>query len=382
RIGRLDRIGQTETIRVHIPYVEGSSYEFIANWYHQGLNSIEKALHGGTEYQDRFKARLLDLALKYDSASLSVKGNPWTALIEETADFREKLQEKLRLGRDRLLELNSFNKVKAGEIIARIQEADADPNFKETLGDIFDHYGVRMVEHEGGDVFLDSSHAYIEAYPSIPQEGMMGTFDRARAITREDMAFISKDHPVYWDSLDLLINSHAGTSALGLLEEDSQNILLEAVFVCETVAHSKWHVEQYLAPTPLRFLVDLRGHDLSEDFDHLSLSENLEDGNIYRCLEQPGFDENLLKGMIEAASELAEDAAEDLKKQAGKVANKSLKAALKRLVDLRKINDHVRLEEIEGAKEQLTQTLDAIAHARVRLDSIRVIIAGEIDPFR
>ena len=381
RIGRLDRIGQTETIRVHVPFVTGSCTEFVASWFHRGLNSIESSLHGGTECRDRFKDRLLDHALKYDAASLTVKDNPWDALIDETKAFRKELQEKLRKGRDRLLELNSFDRKTADEIIEGIREVDLDPDFKECLGNIFDQYGVLMVEHEGGDVFLDSSHAYIEAYPSIPQEGLMATFDRARAIIREDMAFISADHPVYRDSIDLLVNSNMGTTALGLIDSEDPNILLETVFVCETVTESKWHVEEYLAPTPIRILVDIRGEDLSKDRSNFEISEESEDGNIYRFLEQPEFNEALLKTMIESATELAEGVAEKLKTDSAHSAESTLKAAIKRLVDLRKINDHVRLEEIEDAKDQLEHTLEAIEHARLRLDSIRLIVEGEIEAF-
>ncbi|MCZ6674542.1 MAG: RNA polymerase-associated protein RapA [Verrucomicrobia bacterium] len=376
RIGRLDRIGQTKTICIHIPFVKGSCQEFIADWYHRGLNSIEASLHGGTEFQDRFKERLLDMALKFDAVSLAVPANPWDLFINETIDFRTRLQNKLRNGRDRLLELNSFNKEVSGEIIDCIREVDADSSFRECLGNIFDHFGVRMIEHELGDVFLDPSHAYIEAYPSIPQEGLMATFDRARAITREDMAFISPDHPVYWDSMDLLINSKTGTTSFALIESDAPNIILEAVFVCETVAQSKWHVEQYMAPTPIRLLVDFRGNDLTDERGHEELSESSEDGNIYRFLEKPGFNENLLKTMIERATEFAEGQADNLKSEAGKTAEKTLSAARNRLIDLRKINDHVRLEEIEHAEEQLNHTLEAIEHARLRLDSIRLVVEG------
>lgn len=379
RIGRLDRIGQTETIQIHVPYVKGSCQEFIAQWYHRGLNSIEASLHGGSEFQDRFKERLIDLALKFDAASLVVPENPWDAFIDETEVFRRELQEKLRKGRDRLLELNSFDKVEAGEVIERIREVDSDLEFKELLGDIFDHYGVRMVDHEVGDVFLDVSHAYIEAYPSIPQEGLMATFDRSRAIVREDMAFISPDHPVYWDSMDLLVNSKTGTTSLGLIEAESPNILVEAIFICEAVAQSKWHVEQYLAPTPIRILVDIRGNDLSDERTQEAISKEAEDGNIYRFLEMPGFNDSILKSMIEGATELAESEANALKTKAGKNAHTLLSAAHQRLVDLRKINDHVRLDEIEHARKQLRKTLNAIAHARLRLDSVRLIVEGETE---
>ncbi|MEJ6571050.1 MAG: helicase-related protein, partial [Akkermansiaceae bacterium] len=41
RIGRLDRIGQSETINIHVPYVKGTHGEVLARWYHDGLNAFE-----------------------------------------------------------------------------------------------------------------------------------------------------------------------------------------------------------------------------------------------------------------------------------------------------------------------------------------------------
>ena len=56
RLGPLDRIGQTQTIRIHVPYVSGSAEECIVEWYHRGLDAFETSLHGGNDYQDKFKA--------------------------------------------------------------------------------------------------------------------------------------------------------------------------------------------------------------------------------------------------------------------------------------------------------------------------------------
>ena len=89
-----------------------------------------------------------------------------------------------------------------------------------------------------------------------------------------------------------------------------------------------------------------------------------------------------MKTMIEGATELVEIQANALKSNASKLAQKTFSAALKRLVDLRKINDHVRLEEIEHAQEQLENTLEAIEKARLRLDSIRLIVEGDVASFR
>jgi ATP-dependent helicase HepA len=55
----------------------------------------------------------------------------------------------------------------------------------------------------------------------------------------------------------------------------------------------------------------------------------------------------------------------------------TLQSEIERLVDLAKVNDHIRPEEIALAREQLERTRAAIATARLRLDSIRVILEGE-----
>ena len=224
--------------------------------------------------------------------------------------------------------------------------------------------------------FLDPSHAYVEAFPSIPREGMMVTFDRVRAISREDIRFVSPDHSLYWDAMDLLINSKSGTTAFCILESDSPNIYLEAVFVLEVVAQSRWHVEQFLAPTPVRILSDIAGNDFSEEITGEEITKDVEDGNIHRFLEQPGFDEALLKGMIEAANQVADQQVDELKTKARSVAETALQSEIQRLIDLRKINDHVRPEEIEHAQERLQHICEAIDQSRLRLDSIRLIVAG------
>ena len=65
-----------------------------------------------------------------------------------------------------------------------------------------------------------------------------------------------------------------------------------------------------------------------------------------------------------------------MKKSAREAAAAALTAELQRLVDLAKYNDHVRAEEIELARKQVLQTRTAIEQARLRLDSIRLVVQG------
>ncbi len=374
RIGRLDRIGQTETIRIHVPYVEGSSEEAVVAWYHEGLDAFETSLHGGSDYEVEFKARLLELAVAYQGGAARVGQAQLRALVDETVTFRKALSLKMKKGRDRLLELNSFNRDVAEAVIARVRAVDADPFLRQFLLALLDHFGVRLKEHEEGDVFLDPSHAYIEGFPSIPQDGMLATFSRQRAIVREDIRFISADHSLVQDAIDLLVDSKSGTTAFGVIESDTPNLLLETVFVLETVADSRWHVDQFLAPQPVRVVIDLRGNDLTDARDAASVAADFEDSNIHRFLERPRFNVGMLKTTLDVATQRAEARTLALKEAAQTRATAVLTAERQRLVDLRTLNDHVRPEEIQLVEEQLQQTTAAIAQARLRLDSLRLIV--------
>lgn len=373
RIGRLDRIGQKQTIQIHVPYVAGTAEECVVEWYHRGLDAFETLLHGGHDFEEAFKAELLELALRFADAGGAGR-KQLEALIGRTVAFRKELAAKMKQGRDRLLELNSFQPQVAARTIERVREADADLSVRHFLVAVLDHFGVRIKDHEEGDLFLDPSHAYIESFPSIPADGMLATFDRKRAIVREDIRFLSADHPLVQDAIDLLIDSPVGTTAFGHLEADRPNLLLEVVFLLEAVADSRWHVDQFLAPTPARVVVDLRGNDLTQDRDSASLASYVEDSDLHRFLENPGFNAQVLKGMLANANAIAIERSRTAMAAASAKAKEALGADWQRLVDLQKLNDHVRPQEVALAAERRDRTCAAIEQARLRLDALRVIV--------
>jgi len=205
---------------------------------------------------------------------------------------------------------------------------------------------------------------------------MLATFNRPRALVREDIKFLSPDHALVQDAIDLLLESKAGTTAFGALEAAAANLLLEAVFVLEAVADTRWHVEQFLAPTPVRVVVDLGGRDATEEYPAAVVADGCEDGDLHRFLERTEFNAGMLREMVDAAAGGAKEQARALQAEATARAEAALTTDLERLRDLQRLNDHVRPEEIDLAREQLEHTRQAIAHARLRLDAIRLIAAG------
>ncbi|MFU8765504.1 MAG: RNA polymerase-associated protein RapA, partial [Haliea sp.] len=59
RIGRLDRIGQSEDVQIHVPYMQGSAQETLLDWYDRGLDLFRESCSAGTLIFDRFEERLL-----------------------------------------------------------------------------------------------------------------------------------------------------------------------------------------------------------------------------------------------------------------------------------------------------------------------------------
>jgi len=95
-------------------------------------------------------------------------------------------------------------------------------------------------------------------------------------------------------------------------------------------------------------------------------------------LENPGFNRDILQSMLNGAEDRARKESNKIKQSAKSGMKAALGAELRRLVDLRKINENVRKEEVELAKDEMKGITEGIDAARLRLDSIRLIVEGEV----
>ena len=62
RIGRLDRIGQQETVCIHVPFESHSFHGALARWYHEGMDAFAQPMEGGTRLMEKFNARMQETA--------------------------------------------------------------------------------------------------------------------------------------------------------------------------------------------------------------------------------------------------------------------------------------------------------------------------------
>jgi len=369
RIGRLDRIGQTQTIHLHVPYLEGSPQEILARWYHEGLDAFEQNTQGGHALFQQFGDELLEIASA--KSGTGDREDRFSRLVAATAMEQRRLADQLAQGRDRLLELNSNRPEAAGELVESIREIDQSSELETFMLEVFDHYGVRVEDFSKRAYFLDGRAVTTESFPGLPKDGLVATFDRGQALSREDIGLLTGDHPIVTGAVDLLLGSEQGNCSFGLWRDATEkDLLVEAIFMVETLAPTDLHADRFLPPTPLCVVVNQAKERVS-----MALPE-LDEGSPRKLLENGKVRRQIIPNMLRAAQAFADEELEGLVAESIQMMSSQLQNEINRLASLRKVNDHVRPEEVQLLREQYRQLEDAIEQARVRLDAFRLIWKG------
>jgi ATP-dependent helicase HepA len=369
RIGRLDRIGQKSTIQLHVPYLGGSPFEVLAQWYHEGLDAFEHNLLGANELMQQFGEEVLEICSM--PSGEKDKADLFSPLLKRTVDERNRIAQKLEQGRDRLLELNSNNPETAAFLVDAIQTMDKDLSMESLLLDIFDCHGVYLEELGNRSYLFDNRKFSGETFPGLPKERMVGTFERGRALGRENISLFTCDHPIVTSAMDMLLGSETGNCSFGIwVDKNHSLLLLEVIFVLETLAPPRLHADRFLPSTPIHLLISEKKELLEVDLPELI------SGSPLKLLGKSGVTKKLIPSLMRVAQSSAEKKARIAIVEARDRMNLQLQAEIDRLEALRKVNTHVRDEEIDLARKQLDQLSAALGQARVRMDSMRLIWRG------
>lgn len=363
RIGRLDRIGQRGTIKIHVPYLKGGAEEVRVRWVGEGMDAFRSSPQGAAEIQ-REVAPLLAKALKKPAET--------EALIAATKDCRARISERLARGQDRLLERSSHKPEQSERLVKAIREWDGDADFEDFLLRLFEHSGLHIEELGRRRYFLLPGNLKSDAFPALPNEGLTVTLDRQRALEREHESFLTWDHPMVRAALDLMLGSESGNASFGLWEAPGgKRMLLEAWLVVECVAPAHLHVERFLPQTPLRIAVDHTGGDQTSDA--ALAGAKLRRGDPAPLLRNEAVKRKVLPLMLDQARELGTAKSRVLVRDALETMHGQLDAEIARLRDLAEVNDHVRPEEIAALESTRQELAASIQGARVRIDAVRLV---------
>ena len=369
RIGRLDRIGQTETIRIHVPYIEQSAGETLFHWYQDALDAFVAICPAAGAVQARLGERL--------RATL---GDPEAArpLIEEAAQLTRELNQALEQGRDRLLELHSHRPERSAELVAAVREQDRAAGLKDYMYRYWDAWGVNHSAGRGeSDVVRPGAHMRHEHFPGLGRAGATVTWSRADALVHEDREFMSWEHPMVRGAMDMLTSGELGAAAVTVCSHPDYRtgtLFLELLYLVECMAPAMLEADRYLPPTCLRLLLDLQGRDQAGALPHDSL-QGMDLAQNRKLAETVIKSQSArLKVLFQLGEEMAEARMGPVVEAALDEMHAALSTEAERLRALARVNPNVREDEIEQvqARRELLET--HLRDTRVRLDAVRVVV--------
>ena len=225
RIGRLDRIGQTDTIHIHIPYIKETGEEVWVQFYEQGLGIFNHPVPTALILRHQFEEKLASLSEEFDEKALQ-------SLVSDVVHARNELGEKMENGYLRLLARNSHKSGRSDELINQIQTTDSDSSFEEFVINLMEYVDLRVEDLGDRRYFFKPEYGHIDSLPGLAPEGMMATFDRTDALNRDDIQFFTPDHPLLRSSLDSLLGSEKGNASLSVYQgADMPGIFLQVTFL-------------------------------------------------------------------------------------------------------------------------------------------------------
>ncbi|SHI45978.1 RNA polymerase-associated protein RapA [Cycloclasticus pugetii] len=375
RIGRLDRIGQTDTVHLHVPCIEETGQHRLMNWYDKGLNAFSHVCSTGHHVYAIVKADLKE-ALLGDASD-----DEFAAIIEKTSTLMQQSIADMHAGRDLMLELNSCRKEQAQEIIDEISLSSSHLELSHYMEEVFESFGVEQQYHsEDSIVIKPSGHLQSDAFPSLPEDGLTATFNRKIALSREDFQFLTWEHPMVTGAMEQIINSEFGNSTfctMALPPIPAGTVILEAIFTTHCPAPKRLQLHRYLPKTVKRIVVGSNGLDMTDILkpEHIESRVTFVKKSIALNIIEHG--QEAIKTLIEKAEKLVVVHQEALVKQSVEEMQQQESLNLERLVALARVNPNIRDSEITQLKANINDLGSYIKRASFKLDAIRVILTTD-----
>lgn len=375
RIGRLDRIGQKNDIHIHVPYLEGSEEELLMRWYHEGFNAFESSPRGGTELYATVRPELLALLERAQNGD-DVEED-FKAFLAKTQELHQGIETKLEEGQDKLVEINSFHHERAMTFVKEIKTVDESPELRDFMVNIWTQLGVDVEDMNDPDTFFirPGDNMYLPHFPGLENEGMTVTFRRSNALTREDITFLSWDHPMVLGIMDFISSKEMGNATIATWKSPSkENFLFEGFYLLSCVAEKKLQIQKWFPPTPLRVLLNGQLQDLTQKLPKKFVDESTEGLSQEKRAQLGDLPKDFIKESIKRGKELCVARAKQYKDKFKEDMLKSFNAEIERLEALRKVNPTVSETEILLLRFNRDSIAKAMDKAELSLDSLRLII--------
>jgi len=300
-------------------------------------------------------------------------------LLERTREAADDVRTSLQQGRNRLLELNSCHPRRASEFVSSVADAARNLELDTYMERVFDRFGVDHQTHTADSIVLHpTDHMIAHSFPGLPEDGITATFSRIRALAREDMQFLTWEHPMVTGVMDLIVNGELGNTALGTIKVPGLNpgtLILETLHLLHCVAPASFAVERYSPQPLLRVVIDDAGRNLTEALPPETINAMIQrvPGRTAEELVRRARAE--IGALVAQAVEAADAVRAELVTVSLQTMSMIRAAEQERLETLARVNSNLRATELDYHRETTEKLHAYLQTADLKLDALRVIIA-------
>ncbi len=375
RIGRLDRIGQKQDIQIHVPYAKESFEEILFSWYQDGLDAFTHSAKGAGIVYQRLQT-LLKEYLENPEKCLKAR-HVLNDFIQTVKKEYSEVSNDLEKGRDILIELNSFKKNEAERIVKEIKSFDQENELSIYMFDVFHHLGVDVEDLTNDQYFIKpSDNMFIPHFPGLTSDGIRITFDRDTARRREDVEFLTWDHPMVVGVMELILSNSFGNMTVLTRKTKSANSksFVECFFRINTVSEKKYDGQYFFPTTIVRTLFDSQGENFSEKWSKADIDEKIMDAPLEIKKKAASLPKAAIQKILKTSHDYALKDALRIKNEYIEKMLATLSAERLRLIQLKEINPAIKDNEIMFLEDQMSALKKSFSSADVTLDSFRLIL--------
>lgn len=380
RIGRLDRIGQGKEIDIIVPWQKDTPEEVLFTWYDKGLSAFSQSWNGAATVLEEFSTQLLEVFAqflpkhpKHESRHKSLD-----KLIANTQKTAERVRLEITDNIDSLIDINSFSESIGTKLWESIDSSDDDSSLEFYIREMFDYYGVDYEDYDdtGSLLVKGGSLSFIEEFPLAKKdEDISLTFNRSTALSREEMLFLTLDHPLVEATFDHFIVHNEGLASICRWDHSpfGKGALIQLSLIMEAKGRRDLQLERYLPLTVKSIIFNHKGEPIPND-KVKDKNKFLQEVTDKVFLSKIGDLKPVIMPPIEKIMSKLEPWLEQEKTKAKTLAHEKTQHEIERLTHLLEVNPLVTEKELQTLKSMQADILRAISGASCRIDAIRVIL--------
>lgn len=203
------------------------------------------------------------------------------------------------------------------------------------------------------------------------------TFNRQQALSREDMEYMTLEHPLISTILESVKAGTFGNTSVGLLKSSAMPqglMLIENHFRVEVIAPRHFNLPAYMSGQVIRVLLAENGNDLTKVATPEKLLPIIDRLDKAKARQVVKARQEVITKITATARTKATEELSQISQNAQAGFAEHLDKEISRLQRLQAVNPNVRDDEIATLIKMKEQGLTALANLSLVPDSVRVLI--------